>query len=200
MRIDVDAGLVPARARRMDRRPTPSPTGANDTARTDARVGVGVVVGGIIDPQGIVMRQSPRGRRGGVGRRRRETERTRSKDRKKKGLATIEWGKHGILTETDIYQKDQEFRAWLVGERMLNPETMSKAKEKDIFKEFMEDFNTGTLPHEKYYNMDKYEARASRRYLLESETGNHRGRLLALSMFADECHPRRRDGRDKRQI
>ncbi|SCZ91285.1 BZ3500_MvSof-1268-A1-R1_Chr1-2g01308 [Microbotryum saponariae] len=77
------------------------------------------------------------------------------KDRKKKGLATIEWGKHGILTETDIYQKDQEFRAWLVGERMLNPETMSKAKEKEIFKEFMEDFNTGTLPHEKYYNMDK---------------------------------------------
>jgi hypothetical protein len=76
--------------------------------------------------------------------------------RKKKGLAVVEWGKHGIIQEngesslscqprhgltsfacfycSDIYTKDQEFRAWLVGERMMNPETLSKAKEKEIFK------------------------------------------------------------------
>lgn len=74
---------------------------------------------------------------------------------KKKGLEKIEWGKWGIISEpgpslpsaspgvrvdadpfraADIYTKDTEFRAWLIGERMINPETLSKAKEKDIFK------------------------------------------------------------------
>lgn len=81
------------------------------------------------------------------------------KERKKKGFAVVEWGKHGIIAETDIYTKDQEFRAWLVEEKMLNPETLSKAKEKEIFKSFMEEYNTGTLPHDKFYDVSKYEAR-----------------------------------------
>ncbi|POY71197.1 hypothetical protein BMF94_5508 [Rhodotorula taiwanensis] len=81
------------------------------------------------------------------------------KKRAKAGLAPVEWGKHGILTEADIYTKSDEFHAWLVGERMMNPETTTKAKEKELFKQFMEDFNTGTLPHEKYYDLKKYETR-----------------------------------------
>ena len=90
----------------------------------------------------------------------------------------IEWGKHGILTEADIYTKDQEFRAWLIEERMINPETIAKAKLKEEFKTFMEEFNTGQyFPHrcvtsdltvllcvatfnsDKYYDLTKYEAR-----------------------------------------
>lgn len=55
----------------------------------------------------------------------------------------VEWGKHGLIGEQDIYTKDQEFRAWLVSEKMLNPETLSKAKSKEVFKTFMEEFNTG---------------------------------------------------------
>jgi hypothetical protein len=39
---------------------------------------------------------------------------------------------------------------------MLNPETMTKAKEKEHFKEFMEDFNTGTI-NEKYADLAKWE-------------------------------------------
>ncbi|ORY80289.1 hypothetical protein BCR35DRAFT_304488 [Leucosporidium creatinivorum] len=94
-------------------------------------------------------------------RKRREEKKAKKerKERKKKGLETIEWGKWGILTEADIYTKDTEYRAWLVGERMINPETLSKAKEKDIFKEYMEAFNTGTLPSDKYVDTAKYEAR-----------------------------------------
>ena len=36
-------------------------------------------------------------------------------------------------------------------------ETMSKRDEKELFAEFAEDFNTSTLPHEKYYDLDKWE-------------------------------------------
>lgn len=46
-----------------------------------------------------------------------------------------------------IYNKDQEFRAWLVEERMLNPETMSKDQTKKEFARFVEDFNTGSSSH-----------------------------------------------------
>lgn len=64
--------------------------------------------------------------------------------------------------ETDfcrVSSQDQEFRAWLVGEKMINPETLSKKAEKQIFSTFVEEYNTGTLPHDKYYDLSKYEAR-----------------------------------------
>lgn len=119
------------------------------------------------------------------------------KKRAKKGLQTVNWGAHGILTEADRYNKADEFHAWLIGEKTINPETLSKAKEKEIFMQFMEvrlgvslllsmlptnrrddnlqladpsfaalprhlllraqDYNTCTLPHDKYYDIGKWE-------------------------------------------
>ena len=78
-----------------------------------------------------------------------------------------------------IYNKDAEFRSWLVEERMLNPETLPKDKTRKEFMRFVEDFNTGllpitrpltapqltqmaaTLPHEKFYHIEAYERRMS---------------------------------------
>jgi hypothetical protein len=42
-----------------------------------------------------------------------------------------------------LYNKGQEFRAWLVEERKINPETQSKESAKKEFAQFMEDYNTG---------------------------------------------------------
>ncbi len=47
-----------------------------------------------------------------------------------------------------------EFRAWLVEERHINPETISKSEEKKQIATFVEDHNTATFPHEKYYNLE----------------------------------------------
>jgi len=90
-------------------------------------------------------------------------ERRKEKREKKKKSATIshQWGKYGIINETDIYNKDAEFRAWLVEERMINPETISKEQTKNEFAKFMEDYNTATLSHEKFYNIASYESRMS---------------------------------------
>jgi len=60
-----------------------------------------------------------------------------------------------------MYNKEQEFRAWLVEERLLNPEAMPKDQTKKEFAKFVEDYNTATLPHEKYYAMEKYEKHMS---------------------------------------
>ncbi|KAI0919129.1 hypothetical protein AcV5_002124 [Taiwanofungus camphoratus] len=83
------------------------------------------------------------------------------KEKKKKKSAAVshQWGKYGIINETDLYNKEQEFRAWLVEERKINPETISKDQTKKEFARFVEDYNTATLPHEKFYHMEAYERR-----------------------------------------
>jgi len=60
-----------------------------------------------------------------------------------------------------MYSKEEEYRAWLVEECKINPETISKDQNKKQFARFVEDYNTATLPHEKFYNMQRYEARMS---------------------------------------
>ncbi|KAH9851377.1 hypothetical protein C2E23DRAFT_869334 [Lenzites betulinus] len=88
----------------------------------------------------------------------------REKKEKKKhknssAAVSHQWGKFGIINETDLYNKEQEFRAWLVEERKINPETVSKDQTKKEFARFVEDYNTATLPHEKFYHMEQYERR-----------------------------------------
>lgn len=46
-----------------------------------------------------------------------------------------------------MYNKEAEFRTWLVEERMINPETITKDQNKKEFAKFVEDYNTGTLMH-----------------------------------------------------
>lgn len=72
----------------------------------------------------------------------------------------MQWGKYGIISEAEcvnftlliiifltrsysMYDKDPEFRTWLVEERIINPETMSKDQTKKEFARFVEDYNTG---------------------------------------------------------
>jgi len=70
-----------------------------------------------------------------------------------------QWGKYGIISESDIFNKEPEFRAWLVEERKMNPERMSKDQNKKEFTRFVEDYNTATFPNEKFYNIEAYERR-----------------------------------------
>ncbi|WVR08608.1 hypothetical protein IAU60_005663 [Kwoniella sp. DSM 27419] len=92
-------------------------------------------------------------------RRRRKEKKREKKARREKGTAasTAKWGQYGLISEADITKKDSEFRAWLVEERKINPETVSKDRTKKEFAVFIEDYNTATLPHEKYYDMSRYE-------------------------------------------
>ncbi|KAF8058738.1 hypothetical protein FPV67DRAFT_1365148, partial [Lyophyllum atratum] len=93
-------------------------------------------------------------------RRERKREKKEKKEKKKHGSGP-QWGKYGIITELDIFTKGPEFYAWLVEERKINPETISKDQNKKEFLRYVEDFNTATLPHEKYYHMEAYERRMS---------------------------------------
>ena len=83
-----------------------------------------------------------------------------------------------LILLCSIFTKSAEFHTWLVEERKINPETITKDQSKKEFAKYVEDFNTGayvreghrliphfynlaTLPHEKYYHMEAYERRMS---------------------------------------
>ncbi|KAK3819467.1 MAG: hypothetical protein J3R72DRAFT_406862 [Linnemannia gamsii] len=69
------------------------------------------------------------------------------------------YGTHGILNASDMWNKESEFQAWLMEVKHLNPETIPQTKMKEHFLSFMEDYNTVTMPHEKFYNLSKWEER-----------------------------------------
>ncbi|QRV74618.1 hypothetical protein RhiJN_02633 [Ceratobasidium sp. AG-Ba] len=94
--------------------------------------------------------------------RRKEKKEKRERKKHKSGKSaavTGQWGQYGIINDSDMYNKDAEFRTWLVEECKINPETLSKDATKKQFAKFVEDYNTATLPHEKFYNMEAYERR-----------------------------------------
>jgi len=89
----------------------------------------------------------------------RKKEKKKEKKEKKKHAGGSHWGKYGTITEGDIFTKASEFYTWLVEERKINPETISKDQNRKEFAKFVEDYNTATLPHEKYYNMEAFDRR-----------------------------------------
>ncbi|KAH8924179.1 hypothetical protein BT69DRAFT_1280861 [Atractiella rhizophila] len=72
---------------------------------------------------------------------RKREKKARKEEKRKKKEGGGGWG--------NIFEKEAEFRLWLVEEHFINPETLPKAKEKELFRTFVEDFNTATLPHSK---------------------------------------------------
>jgi len=60
---------------------------------------------------------------------RREKKEKKEKKKREKG-STLHWGKYGIISDVDIFTKNQEFYTWLVEERKINPETVSKEQQK----------------------------------------------------------------------
>lgn len=71
-------------------------------------------------------------------------------------VASDEYGQHGIIREADMASKFSEFQQWAIDIKKANVEALPKWEEKEMFAEYMEDFNTGTLPHKKYYDLDAY--------------------------------------------
>lgn len=48
-----------------------------------------------------------------------------------------------LIVLCSIFTKSAEFHTWLVEERKINPETITKDQSKKEFAKYVEDFNTG---------------------------------------------------------
>jgi len=63
-----------------------------------------------------------------------------------------------------MWTKDQEFTAWLADVKQISVQShLSNWEKKKNFKDFMEDYNTCTMPSKKYYNLEKYELKKIRK-------------------------------------
>ncbi|KAK9905919.1 hypothetical protein WJX75_008954 [Coccomyxa subellipsoidea] len=91
-------------------------------------------------------------------RKKQKHDRKESRQKEKDKLTNTErFGKYGIVRETDFERFRSEFVMWAAEAKGVNVESLPKWEEKDFFKTYMEDYNTGTLPHKKYYDLDLYE-------------------------------------------
>ncbi|KAI9999277.1 hypothetical protein PInf_004097 [Phytophthora infestans] len=79
------------------------------------------------------------------------------KESKKHAVNQDEYGKYGILRESDFHNKSVSFQAWVRDVKKMGEFNGPKWEAMELFKEYMEDYNTCTLPHEKYYDIEKYE-------------------------------------------
>ncbi|PRW57929.1 RNA-binding 25 [Chlorella sorokiniana] len=83
--------------------------------------------------------------------------REKDKAKAKAGAIGQEYGKYGIIRETDMYSKRPEFQLWAIEVKNVDIEAMPRSEEKEMFKDFMEEYNTATLPHKKYYDLELHE-------------------------------------------
>ncbi|CAA0409618.1 unnamed protein product [Arabidopsis thaliana] len=90
------------------------------------------------------------------GDKKRKEKKKKKSEKVKKGAVTESWGKYGIIRETDMWNKRPEFTAWLLEVKKVNLESLPPWEEKKMFKDFMEDHNTGTFTSKKYYDIDGY--------------------------------------------
>ena len=114
-------------------------------------------------------------------------EKKSKKDAKKHGKATEpEFGARGFIRETDKYDKEGEFRAWLGEVKKRDMESLQKWEEKELFKEYAEDYNTATLPHEKFYNLEKWSREEAARRAREDPTAASTTAAIERESFNDE--------------
>lgn len=76
----------------------------------------------------------------------------KSKQKGKKSSSVVnqqKYGKYGILMESDMFNKQQEFYLWLQEVKQVNPEVIPRFEMKKMFDSYAEDYNTVTLPHKK---------------------------------------------------
>ncbi|KAJ1917340.1 hypothetical protein IWQ60_007810 [Tieghemiomyces parasiticus] len=71
--------------------------------------------------------------------------------------------------------RKKEFRQWLFEVHGIRWEEISNLDSKKHFKGFMEDYNTATMPHKKYYDMAKWEAKQASKPATTSTSNTYRG-------------------------
>mmetsp|Transcript_20439 Transcript_20439/g.53239 ORF Transcript_20439/g.53239 Transcript_20439/m.53239 type:complete len:386 (-) Transcript_20439:30-1187(-) len=68
-----------------------------------------------------------------------------------------QFGSRGVVRESDFFRKRREFEAWLGEVKQMPGFSGSKREQLELFREYAEDFNTCTLPSDKYYDLEAWE-------------------------------------------
>jgi len=89
----------------------------------------------------------------------------KAKKLKKKGVVldavSNQFGKYGVLKQEDFFMKKPEFICWAMEVKNTNVDALGQMQMKDLFKDYVEDFNTATMPSEKYYDLNAWDKKVS---------------------------------------
>jgi len=99
----------------------------------------------------------------------------------------LSFGARGFIRETDKNAKEPEFRAWLEEVKKVNIESVAKHEEKAYFKEYAEDYNTNTLPDDKFYDLDRWTKMETFRRAEAARAGVQSDALEERLTFDDEA-------------
>merc|ERR1712113_704517 len=82
------------------------------------------------------------------------------KEKKKKAnrdAVSNQFGKYGYIKQEDFFNKKPEFLMWATEIKHENTDEMGQMKMRELFKEFVEDYNTATMPSRKYYDLKAWD-------------------------------------------
>ncbi|RLN87422.1 hypothetical protein BBJ28_00015975 [Nothophytophthora sp. Chile5] len=130
-----------------------------------------------------------------------DKKKSKTKRKTKHAVNQDEYGKYGILRESDFHAKSVSFQAWLRDVKHMGEFNGPKWEAMELFKEYMEDYNTCTLPHEKYYDVEKYEMRRYQKQQRKAHAKQQGATDKAVNALADEERLRRerRAAREKKE-
>ena len=67
------------------------------------------------------------------------------------------FGKHGILHDSDLYRKRVEFELWASEIKSIDASSLSKSQSIKLFREYSEDYNLCLFDSLKYYDYDAFD-------------------------------------------
>ena len=108
-------------------------------------------------------------------RHKREKEKDALKETLRATASGAYWGKYGIIKEGDMFEKQEEFLAWLAEHKGVQQEACGQREMKEHFSTFCEDYNTATLPSEKYYNLKAWYVKDQNRKAAEEQQAARSG-------------------------
>ncbi|PVU89236.1 hypothetical protein BB559_005179 [Furculomyces boomerangus] len=85
---------------------------------------------------------------------------------------------------SSIYSKQQEFIAWLIETKKIYFENLSQLDTKKWFRSFIEDFNTCAMPHKKFYDFAKWEAKKAKKE--DPRAKESQNNLGQVDLFRDQ--------------
>merc|ERR1712187_310881 len=72
-----------------------------------------------------------------------------------------QFGKYGVIKAEDFFNKKPEFLSWSMEVKKVNTDMLGQMQMRDLFKEYIEDYNTATMPSEKYYDLKTWDDKMS---------------------------------------
>merc|ERR1712187_525565 len=123
-----------------------------------------------------------KGKKGKKGKKDKKTGKAGERD-----AVSNQFGKYGVVKAEDFFNKKPEFLCWSMEVKKVNTDMLGQMQMRDLFKEYIEDYNTATMPSEKYYDLNAWDQKMSlKRQKRTRNNDMSEAQRASLASFDDE--------------